>query len=142
MVDRTCATLSVLFLDRMSAASPATCGEAIDVPSMKPCVSSGIDDQMFTPGADTEHFVPKLENVRAPIVLIGGDDGHHFGIDGRILRGDVDVAVGVAGGKHDDNLLAHRVDDGVVHAGVVAVHLPAAVDHVAARGIAAACAAT
>src|SRR5436190_23881064 len=48
--------------DQTSAASPATCGEAIEVPSKNAYVSFGTDEKTLTPGAFTSTLPPKLEN--------------------------------------------------------------------------------
>ena len=59
----------------------------------------------------------------------------HLGVDAGELRGDVGVGVVVAGREHDDHVAGDgRLDRGA-HTGMVTVHAPAAVDHVAARRI-------
>ena len=87
----------------------------------------------MTPGAGDVHFGTEVRERRSPIALVGGGDGDHLRIHRWILRSDVDVRVGVAGREHHHDVLAVGVDDGVAHARVIAVHLPRAVDDVAAR---------
>ena len=52
------------FCDNASAATPATCGEAIDVPeSVRVAISDECPaDTMFEPGAKTSRHDPKFEN--------------------------------------------------------------------------------
>src|SRR5262245_21003310 len=61
---RTCCGVKVGFADRTSAAAPAVCGVAMEVPlSTAVAVSDVIHaDVMFTPGANRSRQVPKLEN--------------------------------------------------------------------------------
>ena len=59
---------------RYSAATPATCGEAIDVPFHPPWVHVSqvlTVDVMLTPGANMSRHVPKFENdARASVLLV------------------------------------------------------------------------
>ena len=59
----TSATVSVGFADKTSAATPATCGEAIDVPEMVlvDVVDRYQAEVMAEPGAKISRHEPKLE---------------------------------------------------------------------------------
>ena len=52
-ITRTSAALNPQFRASISAATPATCGEAIDVPCACPYEPPGTDEAMLTPGATT-----------------------------------------------------------------------------------------
>jgi hypothetical protein len=58
----TCAAVRLALHDRMSAARPATCGDAIDVPSLVPKPLSQSVLRMPTPGATTSMCGPVCEN--------------------------------------------------------------------------------
>lgn len=65
--------LQLGFADRTSAAAPATCGEAIDVPlAVRVAVLLVYHAEgMFTPGAKMSRQLPKLENdARASLVPV------------------------------------------------------------------------
>lgn len=63
MRDITSVTLRVGFADKTSAATPATCGEAIEVPEIVliDVVDRYQAEVMFVPGAKMSRHVPKFE---------------------------------------------------------------------------------
>src|SRR2546427_10175417 len=64
---RSCDQVRVVSCARRSAASPATCGVAIDVPEKKEYVLFGVVLSTRTPGAPTSTVrAPKLENPAMP----------------------------------------------------------------------------
>ena len=64
---------AVGFVSRNSAATPVTCGVAIDVPEIVLVAVSLVfhDDVMLLPGAKISRHVPKFENdERASVVVV------------------------------------------------------------------------
>src|SRR5215467_16204885 len=64
---------AVGFVSRNSAATPVTCGVAIDVPEIVFVAVSLVfhDDVMLLPGAKISRHVPKFENdARASVVVV------------------------------------------------------------------------
>src|SRR5215813_13364768 len=81
IVSRTCCGVKLGFWATIKAATPVTCGAAIEVPlSDRVAVSSvRYDERMFTPGANRSTQVPTLENDArlspmsvAPTVIAAG----------------------------------------------------------------------
>ena len=73
MAAATVAGEAVGFVSRNKAATPATCGEAIDVPEIVFVAVSLVlqEDVMLEPGAKISTQVPKLENEeRASLVVV------------------------------------------------------------------------
>ena len=64
IADATCAGVRAGFCDKASAATPATCGAAIEVPlSVRVALSDECPaDTMLEPGANTSRHEPKFEN--------------------------------------------------------------------------------
>src|SRR5215212_3629092 len=60
------------FVSRNNAATPATCGAAIDVPEIVLVAVSLVrhDDVMLLPGAKISRHVPKLENEARPSLMV------------------------------------------------------------------------
>ena len=60
------------FASRKSAATPATCGDAIEVPEIVLVAVSLVlhDEVMFEPGAKISKHVPKFENEERASVLV------------------------------------------------------------------------
>ena len=100
---------------RYSAATPATCGEAIDVPFHPPWkhVSQLLTvDVMLTPGANTSRHVPQLENEARASVELVAPTVSAFGVLRRRVVARVRVAV--SGGKCVRHAVGDRVGDGGV----------------------------
>jgi len=79
----TCAGVAVVLPARKSAAAPATCGAAIEVPLIVLMAVLDVDhaDVMLAPGAKMSRQVPKLEklaraslDVVAPTVIADGSE--------------------------------------------------------------------
>ena len=73
MIVATCAGEKVGFADKMRAATPATCGDAIDVPEMVPVAVVPVchADLIPDPGANMSTHSPKLENdERVSLVVV------------------------------------------------------------------------
>ena len=73
IADVTVAGEAVGFVSRNNAATPATCGEAIDVPEIVLVAVSLVlhADVMLLPGAKMSTHVPKLENEeRASLIVV------------------------------------------------------------------------
>src|SRR5215208_3317769 len=64
------------------------------------------------------------------VVLSERRDGYDLRVHPGVLWGNVRVLVVVTRREHHDDVAVHRGLDSGAHAGVVAVHLPAAVDDV------------
>jgi hypothetical protein len=68
--DSTVAGLAVVLRDRKSAAEPATCGEAMEVPDSVVVPPPSLVERMLEPGAQMSTQEPKLLKEDSALVLV------------------------------------------------------------------------